>query len=48
LRPDLDPPGFVEVFIDIHENPFIKPREIDKEKIAAKKKKKKLGRNETA
>jgi hypothetical protein len=48
LRPDLDPPGFAEVFIDIHENPYIKPKEVDKEKAAAKKKKKKLGRNEKA
>jgi len=36
------------VFIDIHENPYIKPNEADKEKAAEKKKKKKLGRNEKA
>jgi hypothetical protein len=44
----LTPPGFAEVFIDIHENPYVKPKEADKEKTAAKKKKKKLGRNEKA
>jgi len=48
LHPELEPPGFAEVFIDIHENPYIKPKEADKQEAAAKKKKKKLGRNEKA
>jgi hypothetical protein len=46
VHPLLDPPGYAEVFIDIKENPRIKPKEIEKEKTAAKKKQKKLGRNE--
>jgi hypothetical protein len=44
--PELDPPGYAEVFIDIHDNPRVKPKQIEQEKTAAKKRKKKLGRNE--
>lgn len=48
LRPDLEPPGFAEVFIDCIENPRIKPKQVEKDKIQAKKKKQKLGRGQTA
>ena len=48
LREDLRPPGYAQVFIDCIDNPRIKPKQIEKEKIQAKKKKKKLGRGQSA
>lgn len=48
LRDDLNPPGYAETFLEIQENPYIKPGVDKKEKAIEKKKKKKLGRNEKA
>lgn len=47
LHPELEPPGYAEIFIDILNNPKQKPKEIEKEIKKSKKKKTKLGRNET-
>jgi hypothetical protein len=46
LHPELDPPGYVETFLEIQENPYIRPGADKKEKAIEKKKKKRLGRNE--
>ena len=46
LRPDLDPPGFAEAFIETIENPRIKPSDTKKAEIKEKKKKRALGRND--
>lgn len=46
LREDLRPPGYDETFLDMTENPYIKPKVKNKEEAAQKKKKKKLGRNQ--
>jgi hypothetical protein len=48
LHPELDPPGYAEVFISIKDNPYISPKQLKKDEAIAKKKKKKLGRGETA
>jgi hypothetical protein len=47
LHPELEPPGYAEIFIHILNNPKQKPKEIEKEIKKSKKKKTKLGRNET-
>ena len=46
LRDDLNPPGYVETFLEIQANPYVKPGAEKEEKAKEKKKKKKLGRNE--
>ena len=46
LRPDLEPPGFAEVFVDMIENPRVKQKELKQEETRSKKKKRALGRNE--
>jgi len=48
VRDDLSPPGYVETFLEIQANPYIKPGSDKEEKAKEKKKKKKLGRNEKA
>jgi hypothetical protein len=48
VRHDLAPPGYDEVFLDMIENPRIKPKEVEKQKVQEKKKKRKLGRGQTA
>jgi hypothetical protein len=48
LRDDLNPPGYAEVFIDMIENPKVKPSEQKKEEVKKKKKKRSLGLNEKA
>lgn len=48
LHPELDPPGYVETFLEIQEHPYVKPGADKEEKAKEKKKKKKLGRNEKA
>jgi len=48
LRDDLNPPGYVETFLEIQANPYVKPGADKEEKTKEKKKKKKLGRNEKA
>jgi hypothetical protein len=48
LRPELQPPGYVETLLHCIDNPRIKPKQVEKEKIQAKKKKKKLGRGQSA
>jgi hypothetical protein len=45
-RPELEPPGYAEVFIDMIENPRIKPSEIKQEKVKEKKRKRSLGRED--
>lgn len=47
-RPDLDPPGYNEAFIDMQENKKKTLREIHTEQMIEKRKKKKLGRGQKA
>jgi hypothetical protein len=47
LREDLRPPGYDELFLEIIEKPYVKPKTRQEEDAKKKKQKKKLGRNQT-
>lgn len=46
-HPELDPPGYAEVFIDMIENPKINLKDVQQEKVKQKKKQKSLGRGQS-
>jgi hypothetical protein len=45
-HPNLDPPGYAEVFIDMIENPKVNQKELKQEEVKKKKRKKSLGRGQ--